>query len=270
MALEVLILPRHARIQSPTDYYHVMMRGNNRESIFNSDDQKRFFLKSLKKHCEDHSVDIAAYCLMDNHVHIVVKADATNLTNAVKCINTRYAMNFNRLRDRVGHVFQDRYKSQAITDERYLLQVIRYVHNNPVKAKMVESFKDYSWSSYNEYVKRNSIVGNQQKELILGYFSGSVGQFEEFHKQKDNLEYLEVKEDIVRERLETAQDIISEYFTKKGLIEAKQLKQNPFYLEELIQNLLEKSKLTHRQIAALLSISNNIVHKVSLRKAEKG
>lgn len=262
-------MPRHARIQSPTGYYHIMMRGNNRESIFSRDDQKRLFYECLKEYGEDHSVDIVAYCLMDNHVHIVVKANTLNLANAIKCINTKYAMNFNRQRDRVGHVFQDRYKSQAILDDKYLLQVIRYVHNNPVKAKMVKSFKDYSWSSYNEYIDENFIVGDQQKEFVLGYFSRSIEQFEEFHKKKDNLEYLEVKEDIVKERMEAAQDIISEFFTKKGLIEAKQVKQNFLYLEELIQNLLEKSKLTHRQIASLLSISNNVVHSVSLQKIDK-
>jgi len=241
-------LPRHGRIQSPTGYYHIMLRGNNRESIFSGDGQKRLFLECLNKHGEDHSIDIVAYCLMDNHVHIVVKASVLNLANAIKCMNTKYAMNFNRQRYRVGHVFQDRYKSQAILDDQYLLQVIRYVHNNPDKAKMVESIKDYNWSSYNEYLNKNSIVGNQQREFVLGYFSSSIEQFEEFHIQNDNQEYLEIKEDIVKERMEAAQDIISEYFTKKGLIDAKQVKQNLLYLEELIQKLLEKSKLTHRQM----------------------
>ncbi|MEA4962437.1 transposase, partial [Lutispora sp.] len=67
-------MPRQARIESPTDYYHIMMRGTNRENIFNKDEQKRFFLDSLKKQEEDQLIDIAAYCVMDNHVHIVVKA----------------------------------------------------------------------------------------------------------------------------------------------------------------------------------------------------
>jgi hypothetical protein len=185
---------------------------------------------------------------------------------AIKSINTKYAMNFNGQRGRIGHVFQDRYRSEAIIDDKYLLQVIRYIHNNPVKAKMVKSLGEYKWSSYNEYVKENLIIKKWQKEFILGYFSNSTEQFAEFHKQKDSQEYLEVKEDIVKERVEKAQEIISEYFSKKGLVKAKQVMKNPVYLEEIIQNLLNESKLTHRQIANLLEVSNNIVHNVSLRK----
>jgi hypothetical protein len=92
-----------------------------------------------------------------------------------------------------------------------------------------------------------------------------VEQFIVFHKQKDNQEYLEVKEDIVKDRIEQAQEIISAYFSKKGLVEAKQVNRNPVYLEEMIRRLLRESKLTHRQIANLLEVSNNVVHNISLQ-----
>lgn len=257
-------MPRKARIQSPTGYYHVMMRGNNREDIFVTDKQKKFFLDSLEKQEEDQLIDIVAYCLMDNHAHIVIKAEPLNLTKAIKSTNIRYAMNFNGKRDRVGHVFQDRYKSEAIIDDKYLLQVIRYIHNNPVKAKMVKSFEDYQWSSYNEYVKKNFIINTQQREFILHYFCNNVEQFIAFHKQKDNQEYLEIIEDIIKDRIERAQEIISAYFSKKGLVGAKQVIRNPIYLEDIIRRLLKESKLTHRQIANLLEVSNNVVHSISL------
>ncbi len=259
-------MPRQARIESPTDYYHIMMRGNNRENIFNKDEQKRFFLDSLKKQEEDQLIDIAAYCVMDNHVHIVVKAEPLGLAKAIKSINIKYAMKFNQQRDRIGHVFQDRYKSEAVKDDKYLLQVIRYVHNNPVKAKMVKSLGDYNWSSYNEYISENTIIKSQQKQFILGYFSNNINQFIEFHKQKDNNEYLEIKEDKEQYRLDQAQEIIYVYFKEKGLTEAKQVTKNPVYLEEIIQELLKHSKLSHRQIANLLGISNSTVHKSNLDK----
>ena len=262
-------MSRQARIQSPTDYYHVMMRGNNRESIFSKDEQKRFFLESLKMQDEDRLIDIVAYCIMDNHVHIVVKANVFDLAKAIKRINIKYAMNFNQKRDRIGHVFQDRFKSEAIEDDKYLIQVIRYIHNNPVAAKMAKSPRDYHWSSYNEYINKNIIIGSQQKDFVLEYFSSNLEQFQEFHKQKDNNEYLEIKEDIENERLEQAQGVISEYFEQRGLIDAKQVIKNPVYLEEIIQNLLKGSRLTHRQIANLLGISNNVVHKANLIKIEK-
>lgn len=90
----------------------------------------------------------------------------------------------------VGHVFQDRYKSEAITDDKYLLQVIRYIHNNPVKAKMVKLPEKYIWSSYNEYILENTIIKNKQKEFMMSYFNGSKEEFKEFHIQKDAREYL--------------------------------------------------------------------------------
>lgn len=259
-------MSRQARIQSPTDYYHVMMRGNNRESIFGKDEQKRFFLESLKMQDGDRLIDIAAYCVMDNHAHIVVKANISDLSKVIKRINIKYAMNFNQKRDGVGHVFQDRFKSEAIEDDKYLIQSIRYIHNNPVTAKMVKSPSDYNWSSYNEYINKNVIIESKQREFILEYFSHNLERFKEFHKQKDSNEYLEIKEDIENTRLERAQEIISEYFEQKGLIDAKQVIKNPFFLEEIIQNILKGCRLTHRQIANLLGVSNNAVHQVNLHK----
>ncbi len=256
-------MPRQARVQSPTGYYHIMMRGNNREYIFATDDQKRLFVDSLYKQVTDQLIDIAAYCIMDNHVHIAVKADSQNLIKAIKSTNTKYAMSFNGKRNRIGHVFQDRYKSETINDDKYLMQVIRYIHNNPVKAKMVKYLSDYNWSSYNEYIRANSIVSRKQKEFVLEYFFNSLEQFSEFHKQKDSREYLDIKEDIVKERLELGQEIISSYFTEKGLVEAKQVRKNPMHLEEIIVRLLRESKLTHRQIACLLFVSNSTVHEIS-------
>ena len=89
---------------------------------------------------------------MNNHVHFVVKADPSSLAKAIKSLNIKYAMRFNQQRERIGHVFQDRYKSEDIEDDKYLMQVIRYVHINPVKAKLVKSPEEYQWSSYNEYI----------------------------------------------------------------------------------------------------------------------
>ncbi|MDF2519997.1 MAG: transposase like protein [Clostridia bacterium] len=258
-------MPRQARNFSPTGYYHVMMRGNNRENIFNRNEQKADFLNCIIKQEEDLLIDIAAYCLMDNHVHIVIKAELSDLAKAIKSTNIKYAMKFNFCGDRVGHVFQDRYKSEIITDEKYLLQVIRYIHNNPVKAKMVKSCSDYQWSSYNEYMNENLTIGTQQKDFILGYFSNSLSQFAEFHKQYDINEYLEIDEDLQKSRLERGQEIISKYFEETGLIDRKQVLKNPAYLEGITNKLLQESKLSHSQISNLLGVSKSTVHRINLR-----
>ena len=257
-------MSRVARVQSPTDYYHVMMRGNNKESIFTRTSEKSYFKDLLKEVMEEGLIDIAAYCIMDNHVHIVIKAELNNMTKALKKINIKYAMNFNKERNRIGHVFQDRYKSEIVGNDMHLIQVIRYVHNNPVKAKMVKECNDYKWSSFNEYIKENKsrIVSKRQKEIILSLNNG-IGNFIEFHKIEDDNEYLEINEDRDLYRLEKAQRIISTYFKEKGIIEAKELNINPIFLEEIIIKLLDNTKLSQRKIASILGISHNSVYLIN-------
>ena len=89
---------------------------------------------------------------MDNHVHLLINADLDLMADALKRTNIKFAMRYNKKYDRVGHVFQGRYKSEVINTEQYLLGVIRYIHNNPVKAEIVAEAGDYKWSSYNAYM----------------------------------------------------------------------------------------------------------------------
>lgn len=257
-------MARQARMASPTDYYHVIMRGNNRESIFVAQGQKQYFKDLLKEQIEEGLIEIASYCIMDNHVHIVIKAELNHMTKALKKINIKYAMNFNKERNRTGHVFQDRYKSEIIRDDKYLIQVTRYIHNNPVKAKIVEYPRDFKWSSYNEYINidKFSVVINRQKEFVLSLNNG-VGKFIEFHKLEDDNEYLEIQEDRDLYRLERAQKIISGYFKEKGIYEAKELNKNPVMLEEIIIRMLNNTKLSQRKIASILGISNNTVYLIN-------
>ena len=262
MNMGVKGMVRQARIQSPTDYYHIMMRGNNRESIFRYQSQKIFFLELLEEQKKEGSIYIAAYCIMDNHVHIIIKGELPNISKAIGVINTKYAIRFNNQSERIGHVFQERYKSEVITDDTYLLQVIRYVHNNPVSAKMVRSPNDYRWSSYREYLKEDIIVNKEQKDFVLGCY-GSINQLIEFHKEKDDQEYLEIKEDIEQYREDKAKEIISMYLKEKGINETEIFNLDSIYLDEAIMILLKRSKLSHRQIGELLKISSSKVHRIN-------
>lgn len=110
---------RQARIISPTGYYHVMMRGNNREKIFIKEDQKRYLTELLRIASLEEPIEAVAYCLMDNHMHIVVKGEIEDLSQAIKKINIKYAMKYNKDTKRIGHVFQDRYRSEAVIDDKY-------------------------------------------------------------------------------------------------------------------------------------------------------
>lgn len=255
-------MARQGRIQSPTNYYHIMARGNNREYIFNNPIYKSYYLEVLKEQVEEGLIEIAAYCIMDNHIHIVVEADILNLTKAMKSINIKFAMKVNKQNNRVGHVFQDRYKSEAIYNDSHLQQIIRYVHNNPIKAKVSKALDQYKWSSFNEYLSSNEVINENQRAFVLSYYNNDIKDFIRFHKEVDYNEYLEIKEDIEMQRLDHAQNIIQNYFNEHGISETKQISKNPHHLEMIIKNLLEKSKLSHRKIADLLEINRGDVHRV--------
>ncbi|MFZ5353841.1 MAG: REP-associated tyrosine transposase [Bacillota bacterium] len=262
-------MTRTARVKSPTDYYHIVMRGNNRERVFGSSENKELFIKCAKMQVDNGLIEIAAYCVMDNHVHLIIKAGIEDLATAMKRINIRYAMIYNEKNDRVGHVFQDRFKSESIADDTYLLQVIRYVHNNPVKAKIVKHPKEYKWSSYCQYFEGVTVVAQEQRDFVMKHFDNRIKAFGEFHEQVDKSEYLEINEDIEKERYEIAQEIISEYFGSNGLTDGKQVMKNYERLEELVTRLLAESRLSHRKIAYLLGVSSNVVHSISYEKIKK-
>lgn len=145
-------MPRKPREYSSTGIYHVMVRGNERKEIFHENEDRKRFLYILEQKKSKKEYDLYAYCLMDNHAHLIIKENMDHITRIMKRINTSYASYYNKKYGRVGHVFQDRYKSEVIEQESYLLEVIRYVHNNPVKARLVDDPKDYPWSSFHLFL----------------------------------------------------------------------------------------------------------------------
>ena len=172
-------MPRQARIESETGYYHIMTQGINKDKIFEMDKEKEIILQYLKEKTQEEACQIVAYCIMDNHMHIIINAEKDELASAMKKINISYAMSYNQRHKRIGPVFRDRFKSENITDERYLLGAIRYLHNNPVKAKKIEKAEGYKWSSLREYLTNDiTIINKQSKEEIMrGFLSGNASRY---------------------------------------------------------------------------------------------
>lgn len=140
-------MPRIARLVCPGLPHHVTQRGNRRGVIFFADEDRQFYLRLLGDYTRRHEVDVLAYCLMTNHVHlVVVPRAASDLHRALRPLHMRYAQHVNRARSWSGHLWQGRYFSSAL-DECYLRAAIRYVERNPVRARMVERAEDYPWSS---------------------------------------------------------------------------------------------------------------------------
>lgn len=151
MALEVTIMPRAARKSSETGIYHVMLRGINRQAIFLDDSDYIEFLYVLKNVKETSRCKFYAYCLMENHIHFLVKENGENISTIVKRIGSAFATWYNKKYRRVGHLFQNRFKSEPVESESYFYTVIRYIHQNPVKAEICLTPGEYKYSSYGEY-----------------------------------------------------------------------------------------------------------------------
>lgn len=152
-------MARIARKYSETNFFHVIVQGLNKEEIFK---EKRYiysYLKMLYKYREDTKIIILAYCIMNNHAHIVLYTESIEeMSKYMQKVNTNYAKYYNYINNgRVGYVFRDRYVSEDITDVKYLINCINYVHLNPVKAKIVKKCEDYKFSTYNQYIEGNRI-----------------------------------------------------------------------------------------------------------------
>ena len=140
-----------SRIKSETGYYHVVTRGNGRQLIFENDADREQFLSLLKECMDKEGIGIIAWCLMANHVHLVLYDQQDGLSASMQRLLAGYARRFNARTGHVGHVFSSRFSSSSIESERYLLEAVRYVHLNPEISGMCLA-PEYRWSSYGEYV----------------------------------------------------------------------------------------------------------------------
>jgi REP-associated tyrosine transposase len=164
-------MARPLRIEYPGAVYHVITRGNNRAAVFRDDRDRRRYLEKLCLYCGGKEVHLLAYCLLTNHAHLLLETPKGNLSKMMQPFQTSYTVYFNKRHRRSGHVFEQRYKAFLVDKDSYLLEVSRYIHRNPMAAKLVERPRDYAWSSYRGYFKGKSMEG-LRCEKVLDYFSG--------------------------------------------------------------------------------------------------
>lgn len=150
----------------------MICRGNNRQAIYRDDEDRRRYLEKLSYYCQDKKVDLLAYCLMSNHVHLLLETAEGNLSKIMQAFQTSYTVYFNKRHGRTGHVFEQRYKAMLVDKDNYLLHVSRYIHLNAVSAKLAARPQDYRWCSYGSYLKGKGIVG-LKPDTVLGQLNGS-------------------------------------------------------------------------------------------------
>lgn len=146
---------RHPRFHIPNSIHHVMIRGNNRQLIFYQDIYFNKFLEIISESAEKFDHKIIAYCLMNNHAHLLIHIQNSPLSSIMQKINYRYARWFNFKEKRIGHLFQGRYRSLHVNNDEYLVNVCRYIHFNPVSANIVNKPSEYRWSSHQYYIDQN-------------------------------------------------------------------------------------------------------------------
>ena len=182
-------MPRQARLDAAGTLHHVMARGIERTEIFRDTEDREDFITRLAACCLSGAISIYAWTLMSNHFHLLIRTGEKPLADSMRKILTGYVVNFNRRHSRSGHLFQNRYKSIVCEDDPYLLEITRYIHLNPLRAKLVKNIGElrrYPWSGH------AAIMGKVKREwqdinTVLKYFVRSrkeaIARYEEYIKE---------------------------------------------------------------------------------------
>ncbi|MDR5658543.1 transposase [Serpentinicella sp. ANB-PHB4] len=249
-------MPRAARKISSTGIYHIMIRGINRSNIYSDEVDKNKFIEILMKTKEETKFELYAYCLMDNHAHFLLKENEVTISTIMKKVCGTYGAWFNQRHNRVGHVFQDRFKSETVETEAYLIEVAKYILNNPVKAKIVENPTNFKWSSYKEYTNKSTLTDT---EFLLSIYHTNKRKAKElFRKEfmKKDLVPINLTIDNIRRTDTEAESIVDSEKKTLGInnIENISVEQRILFIKKL-----KAMGLTNRQIIAISGLSRNKV-----------
>lgn len=247
-------MPRKARQKAESGIYHVMLRGIDRQLIFeDAEDYLRFL--DIVQECRDLcDFKLYAYCLMGNHVHLLLKVQNDGLETIFKRIGGRYVYYYNVKYQRIGHLFQDRFKSEPVDDDAYFLTVLRYIHQNPVKAKLCSKVEDYPFSSFAEYLHESTCVDT---EYALSMIDRS--EFVRFNNTPNSDTCMELASPTRRAVTDTQAQIVIEKISHcKTIIEFQELEEKK--KERYIKKIYDKG-VSVRQLSRLTGISKGMVEK---------
>ena len=247
-------MARQARKKSNSGIYHIILRGINRQQIFEDGEDYSKFLRILEECKAISKFEIFAYCLMNNHIHLLLKEVKEPIEQVMKRITTRFVYWYNIKYQRSGHLFQDRFKSEPVESDEYFLTVIRYIHQNPIKAGICKNPHDYTFSSYGEFFKMQTFVD-------CGFVFGMIDKddFIKFNIENTFEQCLDVEEKtIIKVTDEKARKIIEKYSRCKNVSEFQAL---DVRTRDKCLKKLRESGLSIRQISRLTGVSFNIVRK---------
>lgn len=252
-------MPRQARKKSETGIYHLMVRGINKQSIFEDDEDRQRFLQTLGHYKMLSNYLLYGYCLMDNHVHLLIKETTEPLGQLVKRISSSYVHWYNQKYERCGHLFQERFKSEAVETEEYFLTVLRYIHQNPIKAGIISALDEYLWSSYHEYVKNPRIT---DVDFALAIFSNdktdAINRFNKYTNEMNSDKCLEYEE-----KETVADKVLIEHLIKLNITSIEELqKLTKVQRDDIIRQLKKIEGITIRQVARVTKISKSTIERI--------
>jgi len=227
------------------------VQGINKEYIFNHIKDIEKYLKIAKNIKEEVDLQIVSYCVMNNHIHLLIYTDnVEELTKFMHKTNLMFAKYYNRKYNRVGYVFRDRYKTQPIFSEKHLYCCIDYIHNNPVKAHICTSPSEYKYSSYNQNLfETNSLVNDNIRKYIE----------DRKFKENDNSDFIFMEYDDNKEKI--CEKVINEFLLKNN-IGIKDIKENKNLLKNLLYDLKNEYKISYRMMEKKLRIGRETLRKL--------
>lgn len=238
-------MPRCSRQLSESNTYHIVLKGNNAQQIFFDNQDCLSFLRCLKNASDVYNTSLFAYCLMSNHVHLLMQFAENNMAQMFKSFGASFVFRYNAKYDRTGGLFNGRYYSKAVNDDEYLLMVLKYIHYNPVKAGLCKRPSDWAWSSYREYITEKEEFADTG--FIRKIFTEN--QFLELHqtKEQDVFDCLMIDQDIWKVSDKQLEPVVQE------------LRRS--YSAEDIMMQLKRAGIPSYRIAKLLGISRDYVYK---------
>ena len=247
---------RQARVRSSAGLYHVMLRGADRHILFADDADCRGFILSLQRAKESGGCNLYTYCLMDNHVHLLLRENEEPLETVIKRIGVSYAYHYNLKYELHGHLFQDRYRSEAIETDAYFLDVLRYICQNPVKAGLVQNPLDYPWLGCNGVKDEYHLT-----DPLSDYTSLNGEELLRFINEPCKADHIEPAE---RKRL-TDREAIAKATEACGCIHVPEICKWPAEKqEEAVQKILD-SGVSIRQLSRITGISKAIIERISCK-----
>jgi putative transposase len=252
-------MPRQARKKCSSGIYHVMLRAINRQNLFEDNDDRQRFIDTIGYYKTISGYCLYGFCLMDNHVHLLVRETSESISMGIKRISSSFVHWYNQKYNRCGHLFQERYKSEVVENEGYFLTVLRYIHQNPIKAGITKEMAQYPWSSYREYIGSTGIT---DVDFALEIFSTdrvkAIELFKKYSKEEREEQCLET-----RETIRVPDEEVIAHMKQLGIQTVSQLqglekkKRN-----EIIRAIKSIKGVSIRQVARIAGISRSVIGRI--------